>query len=136
MCRNVARTPALPGPVMSRAAPNSSRANSSDEAALRLWHSSPMRRPRAISGLSGTPPVLALVEVAERDVAVDVVADHEHRHRRGVDAGQGPDRAVVVAPADRDLTAVEGGDRLVAGGREPLEQGAADDRLALPAGVL
>ena len=57
MCRNVSRTWSLPGPAMSSAAPKSSRLNSSVDAALRLWHSSPIRRPLAISGLSATPPV-------------------------------------------------------------------------------
>ena len=47
--------------------------------------------------------LVALVEVAEPDVAERPVLDHEHRHRRGVDAGHRADAAVGVARRDADL---------------------------------
>ena len=48
--------------------------------------------------------LLALVEVAERGVAERRVLDHEHRHRRRVDAGQRADAAVAVRRRRRTIS--------------------------------
>ena len=93
----------------------------------------PLVHALVVAAVVEPPRVLALVEVAETGVAMRRVLHHEHRHGRGVDPGQRADRAVVVAPGHGDRAGIQGRDRLLAGRRQALEQGAADDRLPLPA---
>ena len=78
----------------------------------------------------------AFVEVAVAEVAAVVVAHREHRHRRGVDAGERAHCAAVVASADPQLSGFELGDGLLAVRGQTLELRGADDRVALAALVL
>ena len=80
--------------------------------------------------------IAAFVDVAAGDIAERPVLDHEHRHRSGVDSGKRPDAAEVVAASDLDLAGIEPGDGLVPVPGEVLEQGAADDGLALAADII
>src|SRR5262249_59873306 len=77
------------------------------------------------------PPRLPLVEVAEAAVAEAAVLDHEHRHGRGVDAGDRADAAVTVAVRDRDLAGRELALCVVQVAGKPLVDRAVEDRPAL-----
>ena len=76
----------------------------------------------------------ALVERAERAVAVRRVLDHAHRHRRADDARHRPDRAALVARPELEL-AVGGASRgVLAVARQTLVDGGADHGPAQRAG--
>ena len=80
--------------------------------------------------------IAAFVDVAAGDIAERPVLHHEHRHGSGVDAGKRSDAAEIVAAADLDLAGIELGDGLIPILGEVLEQGAADDGVALAAGIV
>ena len=80
--------------------------------------------------------IAAFVNVAAGDVAERAVLHHEHRHGGGVDSGERSDATEIMAGADLDLTGIELGDRLIPVLGEILEQGAADNGLALSAAIV
>ena len=95
----------------------------------------PVAHAVVIDAVVQPPGVGALVEIAVARVAESPVLDHENRHRGGVDAGQRADAAVIVTAANHNLAGFELGDGLLAGSRQPFEQGTADHRGGLAAGV-
>jgi hypothetical protein len=81
-------------------------------------------------------PALALVEVAEGGVAVGLVADDEHRHRGGVDAGDRADAGMLLGAAHPHLAGLDRPLRLRDVRGQALVDGGVEHRAALTAGVL
>ena len=78
----------------------------------------------------------ALVHVAVGTVAAGAVFDDEDRHGGAVDAGQRSNAFVIVAAIHFQLAGAELGVCFFCRSRKSLEEGGADDRIALAADVV